>query len=819
MSSNGEMASAWTDIRYALRMLRGNPEFAGVALLVLALSIGATTAMFSVVQAVLIRPLPYRAGDRLVAITRLVPRAGTPGSAPLSAPTVAQTVSLTDVEIWRDHSRTLAGLGSFVYTQLPVKIGDLSYSMVTAGVDPELLATLGTPPALGVNFAGHGHARKEPAAIISHRLWVSAFDADRTAIGRRIAINGDAYTIAGVLPDSFRFPRADASYFTEDVDLLIPIANIVEGWNKDSGQWFAIGRLQDGVTPEQAQAELTTFSPLLAAQIPSERGMLPRLRPLHDETTRHVRPALLLMMATSLVLLLLACTNIMNLLFSRSVARGREMAIRLAVGASRGRLIRQMLTESIVLTGIGGLIGLVLARLALNALVSLSPFHLPVSGTIRIDGGVIAFTGAMCVAAAMIAGLFPAWHAGRDREQLLGGTGTRAAGGRTSAWSQRVLTVTQVALGLALLTAAGLLTHSLWRLSSVEPGFRHHDVFGFSISVPGDQDHPMMRLPALYARLLEATRTVPGVQSAGWITSLPPELRKGVFVGFAIQGHPPEERLRSNVQIASEGYFQTVGIPLQRGRDFTPADTAASPFVVIVNEALASRYFPNSDPIGQHIFTFGDSPREIVGVIRTIHDRGLATATVPTVYIPLTQTVLPYGSIAVQATVPAASLIPEIRRRLQQIDASVPVTEFQTLDARLSESLDEPRFYTVMATSCAIMAVLFVTLGLYGLVSHAVSRRTGEIGIRMALGAERTQIRRMVLWQGLGLALLGTAIGLLLSLFVMRIFATLLFDVQPTDPMAFAGAVTLVIGVTLLASLIPAVRASRVDPVVALRRD
>jgi putative ABC transport system permease protein len=805
------MESIGNDIRFALRTMRRAPAFTAVAVLILTLGMGATTAIFAVVQAVLLRPLPYSDPERLVALSRtLGERAGR----------ALPTVSLAEVEAWRRESRALASIGSFVFTQLPVSIGTESLSVVSGAVDPELLSTLGTAMAVGSNFSGTGSSRPDMSAIISHPIWTGAFHSDPAIIGRTMLIDGALYTVVGVLPAKFQFPRADASYFTDDVGLLIPVANIVKAWGRDSSQWFAIGRLANGASLEQARTEMNTISAALARERPQERGVSVHLATLHEETTRHVRPALTLTMGISVVLLLIACTNIMNLLFSRSVVRGREMAIRKAVGASTGRLVRQMLTESACLTFIAGAAGLLLARLLLDALVGLSPFHLPVTGTIHVDFAVVAFAFATCALAAVAAGIFPAIHAGRRREDLVGGAGTRTSGGRRLAEVQRALTIAQVALGLALLTTSALLVHSLWRLSAVDPGFRRDGVFGFSLSVPSDHTGPQK--VRLYARMLDAIRTIPGVRSAGWITLLPPESRKGIFVPFTIEGRPapstPAERLFCNFQVTSEDYFQTVGIPLVRGRAFTAADDEAAPPVAIVNETLARRDFPNIDPVGQKLSTMFDGrPREIVGVIKTIHDRGLATSTVATTYVPFRQSGVPYGSIAVRADIPAQSVIPEIRRRLNAIDPTIPLADFQTLDARVYKSLDEPRFYTLMAALCASMAVLFVTLGLYGVVTHAVARRTAEIGIRMALGAQAGTILSMVLRQGLALVAIGIAAGTLLSIFVTKIFSSLLFEVTPTDPATFAAAAGIIAAVTLAASYVPAWRASRVSPIVALR--
>lgn len=802
------METLMNDVRYAIRTLSKAPAFSVIAILILALGIGASTSIFSVVNAVLLRPLPFREPGRLVSITRVIQQKGTTRTSP--------TVSLTEVENYRQETRSLESIGSFVFTQLPLKVGDQSFSIVTAAADPELLRTIGVSPVMGRNFSGGGSAQPDLSAIITHKLWVAAFNSDPAAVGKSVTVDGELYTVIGVLPGTFQIPRSDASYFTEDVDLLIPVANIAKSWGKDSPQWFAIGRLASGMALPQADAELRN----IASHLPQDHAFSVRLSPLNEETTRKVRPALLMILGISIVLLLIACTNIMNLLFSRSAVRGREMAIRKAVGASTGRLARQMLTECACLTLISGALGVALARLVLDALVGISPFHLPVSGKINIDPSVLVFALIICTLAALVAGFLPALHAGRQREDLLGGSGTRASGGRVVAQVQRALTVIQVALGLGLLTSAGLLVHSLWRLSSVDPGFRTEGVLGFALAVPSD--HQWQQRAQLYQRMLDATRDIPGVQSVGWITNLPPESRKGVFAPFTLVGDPAVQdstnRKVCNTQIASEDYFQTVGVPVLQGRGITPGDGTGTLPIAIVNEALVLRYFPNGNILGQKITTIFDrTPREIVGVVKPGHDRGLDASSFPTVYLPLKQATLPYGSIVVRAQIPTQSLIREIRTRFGRIDASIPISGFQTLDQRIHESLGEPRFYTFMAAACALMAVLFVTLGLYGVIAYSVSRRTAEIGIRMALGAQRGAILRMVLLQGLGLAGLGTAIGLVISIFVSRIFTSLLFEIKPNDPVTFIFAAALVICVTLLASYFPARRASRVDPIISLR--
>ncbi len=431
------------DVRFAWRAMRRSPGFTALGVMILALGIGTTTAIFSVVEAVLLRPLPYGVPSRLVAISRLNPRAVRPES----------RVSLTDVEEWRQRTHQLSGIGSFVYTRQPVAIGDQTLSLVTAAVDPELLTTLGTPPVLGANFAGGGSSHPDQSAILSYRLWRDALNEDTQAVGRAISVDGKTYTVAGVLSESFQFPRADASYFDDAVDLLIPVANIAQSWGPASSQWFAIGRLTDGATAAQAESELGAIAAHLAS--PGSTTLPVHVSSLAEQTTKQVRPALLLILSSSGVLLLIACVNVMNLWFSRGAARGREIAIRKAVGAGMGRIVRQLLTESLCLTLAAGAIGMLLARALQRVIASTSPVHLPLSGRIGIDGRVVAFAIGLSAIAAIVSGLLPALHVSFGREHLVGGTGTRSTRGRVLANIQRALTVAQVALGLALLTAAG----------------------------------------------------------------------------------------------------------------------------------------------------------------------------------------------------------------------------------------------------------------------------------------------------------------------------------------------------------------------------
>jgi putative ABC transport system permease protein len=808
--SGGLIDAMWQDLRFGFRIFTAHRQFSVVAVLVLALGIGATTAVFSVVNAVLLRPLPYHEPGRLVAISSIFETPGRASTSPV--------VRLADLAEWRAREQAFASMGAFAYTQLPVRVGDRSFSPVTALMDPQFLPTLGNPLAMGTHFSDTGN---EMAAIVSHAMWVNAFDADAAAIGRPLVVDGEVYTLRGVLAPDFQFPRSDASYYTRPVELLIPAATF-PNFPSTSRQWFAIGRLEPGISLTHAEAELQAIAEGLSRDAGTGDAWSVRLTPLDAATTARSRQPLLLVLAIALVLLLIAATNLMNLFFSRGVARLREMSIRRAMGSTTGRLVRQLLIESLVLAAVGGLGGVALAAVAVDLIAALSPVHLPVTRTITIDGTVLAFATALGVAAALAAGLFPALHASVTSDAAVRNPGLRTSIGRGVARVQQALCVTQIALGMALLAAAGLLAHSLWRLNAVEPGFDSARVIGFDLSVPNDIARPD-RIQ-FYSRALEDVRTIPGVEGAGLISFLPPETRAGVFMGLAIEGVPPPDRGTSprvvNTLVTSDGYFSTLRMPIVTGRDLAPTDDEDRPPVIVVNEALVRRYFTDGRAIGRRIGTGLDGlkpVREIVGIVRDSHDRGLATAPIPTVYIPFRQFALPYGSIALRSTAAPESIIPVIRERLHRLNASVPVTGFQTLETRLRESLREPRFYTLLAITCAGMAVMFVTFGLYGLVSYSVARRTSELGIRIAVGAQAGAILRMVLLQGLRMALAGVVFGLALSWGLTRLLRGLLFEVSPSDPLTLTMAALVVVLVTVVATLAPARRASRINPVIALR--
>jgi putative ABC transport system permease protein len=807
------MDGIWQDLRFGVRVLMTERHFTAVAVLILAFGIGATTAVFSVVNAVLLRPLPYDDPDRLTAVTGLF-KSDTGSRA-------SRVIPLSDMAEWRRRSGKFASMGAFAYTQLPVRVGGQSFSPVTALMDAEFLPTLGRPLGMGTFFATDAPPGADRTAIVSHAFWLEALGGDPAAIGRPLIVDGESYVLRGVLAAGFQFPRSDASYFTQPIALLIP-ASTFPGFPASSRQWFGIARLKPDVSLAEAQLELQSIAESLSRSAKTSDVWSVQLSPLDEETTRNARQPLVAVLGISGILLLIAATNLMNLMFSRSAARLKELSIRRAIGSTTSRLVRQLLTESVLLALAGGSLGVLLASFAIDALVALSPVHLPITRSIDIDRWVLGFTTLAGIAAALAAGILPAIHASTKADEAVRSPGMRTSPSRAVARVQQGLCAVQIALGVALLAGAGLLAHSLWRLNIVDPGFDSARVLGFNLSVPNDQS--TVERVQFYARALEEVRTIPGVERAGLISFLPPETRAGVFMGVAIEGVPPPERGAPprviNTLISSVDYFSTMRMAMVAGRDFTDADNNQAPPVIIVNEALVRRYLADGNAIGRRIGTGFDGlkpVREIIGVVRDSHDRGLAAEAIPTAYIPFVQFSLPYASMALRTEVAPESVVPVLRDRLNRLNASVPLTEFQTLDNRLYQSLREPRFYTLMAATCASMAVLFVTFGLYGLVSYSVSRRTSELGIRMAVGAQRSIILRMVLLQGLRLSAIGVALGLAFAAALTRVLTSLLFEVEPLDPLTLSAAAGLVVLVTLAASYAPARRASRVNPIAALR--
>lgn len=799
---SGPLAGFLQDLGWATRALLRAPVFTFAAVSILALGVGAATSVFSIVNAVILRPLPYPDPGRLVALSTTY----RPGTAS------AGTLEFADQPEIQRATRTLARLGAFAQTQLPLRIGDRALLPVTALVDSGFLPTIGVRPALG-RFPVPG----EQTVLISHRLWAEALASDPAVLGRAVQLDGNPFTVAGVMPEGFQFPRADAAYFPDAVDVMM-LPSAIPYMPLPGFPWFAVGRLAPGVTIAQARQEMSVIGPGLAALTPGRGPRGVDVTPLDQATAHASRNALFIVLGIAGLLLLIATTNVMNLLFSRGAARLKELAIRQAMGATPGRVLRQSLLEAGIIGSGGALVGIVLAAAATGTLVRFSPIYLPVTGQVGIDARVVAFTVSVAACAALLAGAFPALFARARSEEALRSPGVRVVGDRGLLALQRGLCVVQMALGIGLLGGAGVLTHSLWRLNAVDPGYRTSDILGFSLTVPADRS--LDDRQRFFQSALDAVRAIPAVKSAGWITLLPPEAKQGMFMPVTIPDSG-DARISVNNQVTSPGYFETVGVPIVDGRGLEAGDNARSPAIAVVNQSFARQYLGGAHAVGKLIgMVFDNGPvRRVVGVVRDTHDRGLGVHPMPTVYVPITQFSVPYGSIVLRTTVPPLTVAAEVRRRVAAVDPSVPLISFQTLDDRLRGSLQEPRFYTSIAGVCAGMAVLFVMLGLYGIIAFAVSRRRAEFGVRMAIGAAPGRILRLVLRDGLALAALGLVVGLPLAVAIGRVLRSMLFEVGALDPLTLGIAAGLVVLVTLLASGLPAIRATRVSPVVVLRAE
>ncbi|HEX7049880.1 MAG TPA: ABC transporter permease [Longimicrobiales bacterium] len=800
------METLFHDLRYALRSLRKAPGFAGVAVLTLALGIGANTAIFSVVDGVLLRPLPYPEPDRLVSFVEagsykgafLEYRERAESFEAIAAYTPGQAFSLT-------------GRGE------PVR---LEGAVVSAG----LFSVLGAKPLLGRTFLpGEDEAGREPVVVLSHGLWQQRFGADPGIIGEEVRLDGIARTVVGVMPPGFRFPSASTQLW---VPASIRAADPIDLWGMSVGT--TIARLRPGVTLEEARTEVRTLEPrmreLFPWDMPEDYGRNATVVPLRDRIVGDVRPMLLVLLGAVGFVLLIACANVANLLLARATTRRRELAVRVALGAGRRRLMRQLLTESVMLAALGGIVGLFLAFWGVELLVAGLPADTPRLAGIGIDGRVLGFTAALTFATGLVFGVLPALRASRSEpHDALKEGGRTATGARTRL--SAALVVTEIALAVVLVTGAGLLIRSFWRLLRVDPGFRVENVVAATVAPPTFRYADGAARRAFYQELLGRLEALPGVTGAGITDRLPFGGRNYGSV-FVIEGRPDPATQGGDWPLAdiaatiSADYLRTMGIRVLRGRGFTPADRADAPGVVLINQALARRYWPDEDPIGRRIRGPGSVPwLTIVGIVDDVAYNRLADTDLPAFYMPLLQHGPEVVSVVVRSTADPATLAANLRAVVASIDEDTPVSDVRAMAQRVSDSLGRPRFTMLLLTAFAAAALILGAVGIYGVIAYAVSQRIHEIGIRMALGARAGDVLGMVVRQGAALAMIGIAVGLLAAFATTRLLAGLLYGVGATDAATFLAVPLLLGAVALAASWIPARRAARVDPVVALRNE
>jgi putative ABC transport system permease protein len=822
------MQSLRYDFRHAFRMLGRAPLFSALVIATLALAIGANTAIFSVVNAVLLRSLPYSDPNRLVLLNE---RLGSMDPFGFSAP---------DLVAFGERARSYGGLAAFRSVEYELSGIDQPERVKAARISASLMDVLGVAPALGRPFTAEEDTGRQPVAILSDALWRRAFGADTAVVGRSISLDRRAYTVVGVMPARFTFPNRGPRLNGIPAEVFVPIAfSRAElggfGMNYNNS---VVARLKPGVTTQQAGAEASAvLKQILADVYPSSfrdggfPGLSATVAPMREEIVGNIRRLLVVLLAAVGVLLLIACADIACLMLTRAAARGREMAIRTALGARRGRVVRLVLVETSVLAAAGGVAGLVLAWWLKRALLASVSEGLPRAQEIGLDGRVLAFTAAISIAAALVCGLFPALES--SQHDSSGALKEGARGASAGVRQRRILSVlvaAQFACALVLLASGALLIRSFAKLIATDPGFQSDHVISASTSLPRASYPTAASVRAFYATVLERVAAMPGVTAAGAATDLPLTVRERR--AFTVE-NPPQASAGSG-SVANDWvtgqYFEALGARVVRGRALGPSDTQTSEPVLAINETLAKLYFPGEDPVNRLVAWGGAKDHgpwmRVVGVIGDIKQAGLAKPTEPQTWQPWSQVpdVFVAGNfrslkLMVRSSVPPASLVPAIRAEVRRLDPALPVTGVQTLDEIVGASAASQRFNAALLGGFAGVALLLAAVGIGGVLAISVSRRRQEIGIRMALGANAGEVVRMVVRQGMLLVLTGLVIGLPAAFAATRLLRTLLFGVAPWDPIAFAAATGILCGVALLACAVPALRASRVNPIAALRID
>jgi putative ABC transport system permease protein len=801
----GWLETLWQDLRFGARMLLKQPGFSLIALLTLALGIGANTAIFSVFNAVLLRPLPFKDPERLVMVWQVNTAAAGGDRTPFPVGT------LLDM---RKQSKSFDEFAAFMPSNLTYTGGETPEQVRTALVTANFFTALGVEPQLGRTFLPQEeHAGAEMVVVLSDGFWRSRFAADPQVVGRAINFSGRSFTVVGVMPPALNFPE-------KEVELWAPMPLDLPAL-RFASPFHGVARLKPGATVAQALAETRT----LKASSNNKAYNL-NLLPVNDYVVGNVRPALLALLVAVMLLLLIAAVNVTNLMLVRAAARVKEISLRAALGAGRGRIIRQLLTESLLLVLIGGVLGTLGAIVGIDLLVKLAPQGIPRLEHVGINARVLGWTALVSLLTGVACGLAPAWQSARLKlnDALKdGGRGTTEGAGQRR-W-RNSLVVVELALAVMLLIGAGLLLKSLWRLQQVDPGVKEERVLTMFLSLGEQRYGQGQPLVDFYARLLEGVQALPGVRAAALSNSLPPGSIEFSTV-FHIEGRPSAPDQTPPVAYVirtSPSYPSTLGIALRSGRQFTASDNAEAPRVMLINETFQRRFFPNEDPLGKRIDVGGGEQRmwrEIVGVIGDVKYNGLVDEVQPAVYQPLaqSQTRRIYLSLKTDTADPLG-LTPAVRNVIKLIDSEIPIAQISAMEQRLAAARAQLRFRTTLIALFAALALILACIGIYGVISYSVAQRTHEIGVRLALGAQSRDVLRLVARQGLNLTLAGVGCGLIASLALTRLMQQLLFQVKPTDPLTFVGTAVLLAGVALLACWIPARRATKVDPMIALRAE
>ncbi len=819
------------DILYGFRMLKKRPGFTIIAILTLALGIGANTAIFSVINALLLKPLPFPASEELVAVG-----ASERGSVPNGSRQL-NSLSYPDFFDMREQNRTFSALAVYRTKSYALTGDEAATSIMGEKVSAEFFDVLGIKPAIG-----HGFARSDEEAgggpgghkvVISDSFWKEHFGGDRKVLGRTTILDGRTYSVIGVMPPNFQFPiQSDRVEFyvtiAEDASNPEPGTKPVTQ-ERGSHSLEAVGRLKPGTSVAQAQDDLSAIAAKLEQQYPETNTKFGALvKPLREELIGDVRTALYVLFAAVVCVLLIANANVANLLLARSTERSKEIALRAAVGASRGRIIRQLLVESLLLATLGGLAGLLIAQWGTEVLIRTVPDNIPRITTIRLDGVVLTFTLFVSVATGVVFGLVPAWQASNvDLNTALKSGGRSGTGGEQKGKLRNGLIILEVALALVLLVSAGLLIQSFARLGHVNTGVRTDRLLTAYVSLPGARYPKNENITAFYDRFLPKVRALAGVESASAIVPLP--LSGGNMVtDFDIEesSKPRGQRPDAPVRIIATDYFKTMGIPLKQGRVFDQTDQVNSSPVVIVNERFAAKFFPGQNAIGKRIrpgFSADNNEekmREIIGIVGNVKHGSLKSEDSPEMYLPRTQIPFDIMALVIRTQVADPTTVTNaVRNELASLDSAIPLTRVRVFDELISRSLARPRFNALLLSIFAGTALVLTAVGIYGVIAYSVSQRTNEIGIRMALGAGQSTIFRLVVGQAMTLVAISVVIGLVGAFAATRLLNSLLFGVGASDPVTFLAIVFLLSSVAFLASWLPARKAARVNPIVALRAE
>jgi putative ABC transport system permease protein len=806
------MLMLWQDIRYGLRMLAKSPGFTAVVVLTLALGIGANTAIFSVVSAVLLQPLPFPQPEQLVGLQRSDLRTGEQVRAqsyPDFVDLRAQSKSLEAAAAHDESTATMTGMGDPIHLNMGIFSADM-------------FNVLRVPPILGREFTAEEDKPGTHVAVLSYRLWKTRFGGDAKVMNKQIVLDGTPYTVAGVMPAEFQFPLD-----SQPMDLWTTMA--VEGAESQAarGSHFlgVIGRLKSGTTLAAANAETAEISSRLGKQYQDTNShWRMALQPEIQELVGDVRPALLMVLGAVGFLLLIACANAANLLLARAAGRQREMAIRASLGAGKGRILGQLLTESVLLALAGGALGLLLAIWGTAALANLPSLGIPRLASAGVDARALAFTLVVSLLTGILFGLAPALHASRfNLFRSLKEGGRTATDGIGRSRLRALLVISQVSLAVVLLIGASLLIESMFHLLHQSPGFDPQGVMAFNLDLPDSRYGKPEQSADFFRDLLARIRAVPGVKDASGVLPLPLS-GDAMRTSFEIEGKPVAKSDQPSTHIRAVGldYFQTMRIPLLAGREFDARDDRHAPHVIVINQTLARRFFPNESPIGKHMkpgMSSGktDTMCEIVGVVGDVKHRRLWLPDDPESYLPYDQDPIGGMSIVVRSAADPMTLLPALRTQVHALDPELPLYKAQRMEDYLADSVAQRRFISLLCSIFAGAGLLLAVVGLFGVISYSVARRTHEIGVRVTVGAAKTDILRLILGEGMGITLVGVGVGLLGAVGLSRVVKSQLFGISATDPMTFLGVVVTLSLVALAACYLPARRAARVDPMVALR--